>query len=248
MPSDYTKYQKFLESELKKPIEDFNFKSNNVYKGILEHVSVQQGNQYYSFFLKKYSEKIKDIYFIREIVNLNDSIGRPNESKIFNFTQCSPTNMRYLFHACLILEHIFNKNIKNANIIEIGGGYGGLSLFVHKLSSFFEVTINSYTIFDLKEPSKLQEKYCEKMDINTRCCTIENFSELKENSFLISNYALSEFSPEIRQDYVKKIIEPYVSNGFLVWNFIKFYKFIEKDLNVIDEYPRTGKNNKYIYF
>ena len=245
---NYNEYQKFLKKEIKKPIENTNFKSNNIYKVILEHVGIQEGNQYYYLFLKKYSKEINNPDLIKEIINLNDSIGKPNKYNIARFGLCSPTNMRYLLHACLILQHIYNKNIKDANIIEIGGGYGGLSLFIHKLSVSFGININSYTIFDLKEPSKLQEKYFNKLNINTKCYTIENFSELNKNSFLISNYAFSEFSPETREDYVKKIIEPYISHGFLVWNFINFYKFIEKDFNIVDEYPRNENNNKYVYF
>ena len=46
--------------------------------------------------------------------------------------------------------------LNNIDIIEIGG-YGGLCLFIHNIAPLYEININSYTIFDLLEPSLLQK-------------------------------------------------------------------------------------------
>jgi hypothetical protein len=59
----------------------------------------------------------------------------------------------------LILDHIKKNLLNNIDLVEICGGYGGLCLFIFKLSILFNISINSYTIFDLSEPMILQKKY-----------------------------------------------------------------------------------------
>ena len=71
---------------------------------------------------------------------------------------------------------------------------------------------------------------------------------LKEDSFLISNYAFSEIPMSIQNMYSKYVLNPFVSHGFLTWNFIDIYNFIEnKYFKIEEEYPLTGYKNKYIY-
>jgi hypothetical protein len=43
------------------------------------------------------------------------------------------------------------------------------------------------------------------------------------------------------------VLNPYVSHGFLTWNFIQLYKFIDdKDITAEIEVPQTGGNNLYV--
>ena len=52
------------------------FKSNPIYTYVLEHVSQEQGQQYYNLIKKEFNTP--DI-IILEFCNLNDRIGNPNQ-------------------------------------------------------------------------------------------------------------------------------------------------------------------------
>jgi hypothetical protein len=140
--------------------------------------------------------------------------------------------------------------LNNVNIIEIGGGYGGLCFFIEKLAHLFNIKINTYTLFDLLEPSNLQKKYLDKLNIdNINCFQIDSFANLKNDSFLISNYAFSELSMDLQKEYSEKIFNKYTTYGFLAWNGIPVYDFIDnKIITKEQEYPLTGNNNFYVTF
>ncbi len=84
------------------------------------------------------------------------------------------------------------------------------------------------------------------------CVNISEKYNLYENSFLISNYGFSEFDKDIQKSYIDNVINKYVSNGFMVWNNPKIYKFINKDFKVELERPLTSgthsPDNHFIYF
>ena len=86
------------------------------------------------------------------------------------------------------------------------------------------------------------------MSKNMNFYNINNYKNLKKNSFLISNYAYSEIAIELQQEYTEKILNPYISYGFLVWNYIKLYDFIKSKI-ILKEYeePDTSNNNTNYY-
>ena len=140
--------------------------------------------------------------------------------------------------------------LNNIDIIEIGGGYGGLCFFIYNLASLFNITIKSYSIFDLKYPLLLQKKYLENLNINNvNFADLDCIKNIKENSFLISNYAFSEISMDIQKIYTEKLLNPYTSHGFLAWNFINVYNFIDdKFITTENEFPLTSNENKFVRF
>ena len=124
--------------------------------------------------------------------------------------------------------------LNNIDIIEIGGGYGGLCFFIYKLAFMFDITINTYSIFDLEMPLILQKKYLEKNNIvNVNFVNLTNITNLNKNSFLISNYAFSEISMDLQKQYTEQVLNPYTSHGFLTWNFIDVYNFIDDKYDFI---------------
>ena len=139
----------------------------------------------------------------------------------------------YVLKALNILNHIKVLNIDNLNIVEIGGGYGGQAFILLKLAKKINVNIQSYSIFDIKYPSLLQNKYIEytKLADEFKVKSYDNFNldkDVKDNfNFLISNYALSEISTHIQDEYFKKILYN-VKHGFLLWNFLNKEKLNEK--------------------
>lgn len=241
--SNYDNYVNAIVENLNLNENDWYFKSDFRYKHVLEHVDKNVGDRYLNEILIRYNKLfIENKNLLIDLCNQNDKYGKPNKEDFQNFVFCSPTNLRYILHSFLVLEYMKNNNLNNLNIVEIGGGYGGLCFFINNLSKLFNININSYTIFDLIEASKLQEKYLNKLNINnTTCYQLDNFKELNKDSFLISNYAFSEISLNIQKIYVEKILMPFITKGFLCWNHIPLYQFINKKI-YIDKARRVDYN------
>jgi hypothetical protein len=225
-----------------------SFKQDKNYTEVLEHVTHRQGSEYL-----KLIENIFSSENISEFCRLNDSIGNPtkfeyilkNDQKI----SVSPTSLRYMYHAHLCLANLHN--IKECeNIIEIGGGYGGLCLAISHLSFLYDVKIQSYTIIDLDEPQKLQDLYLKNHNLVYPVVFSKAFdygSDINtEKNFLISNYCLSEIEKKDRDNYLK-ILFPKVQHGFLVWNITPLIP-LGKNEKIEKERPNIVHNNYFVYF
>jgi len=249
--SIYSEYQKYIGEFIETDSTTWKFKSNPIYTYVLEHVSHYEGYQYISEIKNRFNDFFeKNKEYLIGLCNKNDNIGSPNKYYFEGFTECSPTNIRYILHSLLILTHMEEMYITETDIVEIGGGYGGLCFFIKNLSRLFGIKINSYTIFDLEEPMLLQKKYLSLQNINNVLFKdLYTFDKVNKNSFLISCYAFSEIDMQIQKDYTEKLLNPYISHGFITWNHIPIYDFIE-DKTIISEreYPLTGNNNYYLRF
>ena len=135
------------------------------------------------------------------------------------------------------------------DIVEIGGGYGGLCLCLHYFAPSFDINIKSYTIIDLTDVLRLQKMY-----LNSNGIQNVNFEDTvtygknidKKNMFFISNYAFTELHRDKQNQYLQDLF-PKVKHGFMCWNMIDYYDFGFKTY-VIDEIPKTGQYNKYVFF
>lgn len=245
----YEKYVKCVEKELEKNINEMTFKSLPDYKYMLEHVSPTQGYQYLQYIINDYSKIYNDNKkYIIDICYLNDKYGVPDKFDFKNFIFTSPTNIRYIYQSFKILNYMKKINTNNIDIIEIGGGYGGLCFFIHNFSKLFNINIASYTIFDLPIITKLQKIYTSSLNINIIVFDITNTFNVSNNSFLISNYAFSEIDINIQKIYKDKLFK-FIDHGFLCWNNIPLYSFInDKKIESEREYPLTGEKNLYVYF
>ena len=154
--------------------------------------------------------------------------------------------------------------IENANIIEIGGGYGGQCVIIKKY-----LNISSYSIVDLNEPLALTKKYLTKLNLNENVNFIDgkNTSNKYLDSYdlVISNYAISECSKLVQEYYIENILSK-SKQGYIIYNQIFEYfenwdlekagynhqKFVEKmksynkDIQIEKETPLTGHNNVLI--
>lgn len=97
-----------------------NFRRNRLYHEILEHVSVEDALLYIDEM--KNAEKLTD----EDIENFkeNDSIGNPVTFDHERFGTISPTTIRYIKNVLDIDYFLDGTSVDN--IVEIGGGYGGL--------------------------------------------------------------------------------------------------------------------------
>ena len=243
--SIYEYYKSSIVENLSLPNNQLNFKSDARYQYVLEHVDAEQGKEYLDLVKKEFSDFYKENK--TNIVNLckqNDTYGKPVKSYFFDFCSCSATNLRYLYQSLLIIKYIKELGLNNVKIIEIGGGYGGLCLFLESLSKHFNVDISSYIIYDLEEAEELQKKY---LDIHGLSLTGQD--DISEGSFLISNYAFSELPEDLRKEYEKQVINKYCDYGFLAWNACPLYEFAQgKTIKSETERPSTSPNNLYVYF
>jgi hypothetical protein len=147
--SSYTSYLQSIQNTIGLNTNSWTFKSECNYMSIVTNVTKFVGDRYLNEILLRFNEVFtKNKSLIIDICNKNDTIGKPIKQAFDNFTNCEPTNLRYILHSFLILDYMKKNNMKDIDIIEIGGGYGGLCYFLNKLSSLFDITIKSYTSLD----------------------------------------------------------------------------------------------------
>lgn len=249
----YSIYSKVVEEQLTLPTSQLTFKSIDDYCYMLEHTSVEQGQKYINLIIKKWGDIfIKNIELFKTLISLNDNIGKPNTFNFSKHITCSPSNLRYIYFAFIALDDMKKKNITETNVIEVGGGYGGLCFYIIKMAGLFDIKVGQYALFDLEHPMKLQDRFLKEVGIeNHVTTTVQDVSMLEENSYFVSSYAFSEIPKKYQEEYTKYVLNPFVTNGFIVWNAIDVYDFIENaDIKSLPENPSTGMfpKNKHVFF
>jgi putative sugar O-methyltransferase len=224
-----------------------NFRSNLIYKSILEHVSYEYGLDYINI-IKKESNLLDNINNFL----INDEIGNPtryfyDELKI----KVAPTTLRYIKVASDI-KKLFKDEIND--IIEIGSGYGGQYLILDQVKK-----INLYTLVDLYDVTKLIEKYleCHLLNSSYETKTINQIIGHKPYDLVISNYAFSELPCETQMKYIQKVLLK-SKNGYLTMNSgmeksgLKKHLSLEEIKNyikgaiILEEQPNTSEGNYII--
>lgn len=242
----YDAYRKVLAEEASKPPAEWTFKSNPAYRQILEHVSPEQGHEYLALAQSSPRWSARMRVLVAETALENDRLGKPVVAPFDSLgISCSPTNMRYLWHAFQILDWLAALELKRVNVVEIGGGYGGLALWLHRLASG---RISHYAILDLHEAGTIQAAYAEFFGLRLTVAD-PSYADaiLPWPPFLISAYAFSELSAEWREWYEQAIVR-HCLHGWLLWNMIPVYPFTSHLYEVADEVPLTGTGNKVVRF
>ena len=201
---DYSSYIDFI-TDISNKNDLTYFKSDPRYTSILEHVSSKEGLEYFLSIIRYTNFTGNEI---SEYCKLNDSLGNPSITD-YKFIKTSPTSLRYIFHTHLILKYLQSLNLPVIDIVEIGGGYGGLCLAIHHFANKFNLKINSYSIIDLPSACNLQKLYLSKVNSSLNIDYIDSntFGESisKTNLFLISNYCFSEITDIYQKMYIKSL-------------------------------------------
>ncbi len=230
----YARYQDYLRSI--RTIDE-PFKRNPAYTYVLEHVSQPLGNEYMARLVSYLS-----VDQIVEFCARNDSIGSPVTVQINGLpVPVSPTSLRYLYHACLIRDHMKDMD----TYVEIGGGYGGLCLAL----DFLEVPIRTYHIIDIDEALPLIQRVIDARPprFSVVLHSASTYGAGIPGPYgLISNYCFSEIDPRHQQGYLNAVF-PNASKGFLTWNHVPLFP-IGKDVTVGPERPLTGPGNLFVTF
>jgi hypothetical protein len=239
---DYSIYVQCIIDNLKMEPLKWSFKSDQNYNWVLEHLSREEGYLYLNYIKNEFSE----FYVVHknkliEFCHTNDFIGKPYKVLFEDFCECSPTNLRYIYHALLALKNTSNKYENSIDIVEIGGGYGGLCYFIHKLAELQNIKIKSYIMFDLPSIINLQKLYLSYLGISINTYLLSDKFILNNDSYFISTYAFTELSSMLRKEYEDKVIS-YCNHGFVVWNFIEHvYNFTKNGiLTIEEERPQTA--------
>jgi putative sugar O-methyltransferase len=177
------------------------------YTPILEHVTYEGGLIYANYIIENYPHMLDKL----EELKKNDNIGNPIKYHYDRFGEINPTTLRYIKFAGDI-EKCFG-NIENLNLVEIGGGYGGL---IRILSTIFN--FKSITLFDLPAPLQLQRKYLKEFGIEVNINTINDEIEIKKDTLVISNYAWCECDIYTRTLYKEKILKKADLNYLVVYD------------------------------
>jgi len=263
----YNSYINYAQNITQHNISTINFKSNNNYNGILEHVSNEQGKEYIDLINETITSVFPEISIedIKGYLILNDKYGDPKKHTFIlsdnSTVRCSPTSLRYVYHSLLILHYYKFRNNK-LDIVEVGCGYGGLFLAINHFAPILNISIGHYYFIDLPEICDLINNYisAHRDMINISYSTHSAFkygSEIdKTDLFLISNYCFTEIEQKHRDKYIE-ILFPKVMHGFIVWQTIfglpiaytsMLYKQIYK---IEEESPQTAtvmQKNHFVYF
>jgi hypothetical protein len=203
------------------------FKTNTHYNAILEHVDEKIGNEYLTYIINEFVDtQIIQIQDVINFANINDTCGSPNMF-FFNLVNfgiknfyCSPTSLRYVYHALVILQYY--KTTGLMKVVEVGCGYGGLFLAINFFSKILGISIQKYYIIDLPEILLLISQYLSKnskyIHIPFELISAETFGKniIDNQLFFISNYCFTEIHGSLRNNYIQ-LLFPKVSRGFITW-------------------------------
>lgn len=228
-----------------------NFRRNDIYNRVLEHVTQQLGQEYLDVIGRN-----KELQFADTDWNgfrQNDLYGNP---RVFPYeinghvADFSPTTLRYV----KVLQDIVTlfETSQINSVAEIGIGYGGEC----RVLTSYLTAIGQYFLFDIPEALGLAKKYLDKFDNKADIRFVNGIDldvdETCEYDLVISNYAFSELNREVQDMYLKKVILK-SGAGYITWNslsrdFMDGYSMDEllkiiPGSSVIAEEPLTAVNN-----
>jgi hypothetical protein len=224
-----------------------DFKQDPRYTNVLEHVGKYESDLYISEMKSK--ELITES--VLSSIKQNDIHGKPTICNYDEYGDVSPSTIRYMKNSLDILDY-FGKDVEYNNILEIGGGYGGLC----KVFSSF-INFKKYYLVDLPEVSQLSKKYLSKFDsISNQISYMdtENIKSIKNLDLVISNYAFSECSEEYQKLYYNKLIKN-SKKFYIIYNNFEnnldvneFIDIASKDFSIhFEDEIRENHTNKILY-
>jgi putative sugar O-methyltransferase len=208
-----------------------NFKKDFRYRHILEGGTKIT----FDYFLNKIkSLPNKNLFFNNlEKFRKNDLYGNPDLYLDDEVGEFSLTTLKYVYNALEIID--FLKGYSPKKIVEIGGGYGGLSIILNELLEF-----DSYILIDLPEACKLVDKYISKYgNLNQKvkslsCFDIDDFDFFNTDLTIAIN-SLSECNLDSQIKYFNDVVSK--SNySYIVRNLFS-QKCFDDHKKTIDSLP-----------
>ena len=256
---NYRSYRECLTEAAAQEPAEWTFKTDIRFQRVLEHVDHYQGVRFLYHVTHEYAGYWPAVLeLLPALVADNDQYGKPYGD---TFTEvgltCSPSNFRYLSQALRLLTHVVEVGMTRAHVVELGGGYGGLALYVDRLAHLFpSVDIDAYTIIDLPEMIVIQERMAHALGVPIHTANGLDEQDVEDAlnasdapRFFFSAYAFSEFDLDTRNWYAEHVASK-CEHGVVIWNFVNgvmgvaekqlggpVYQFIEKPLTVELDQP-----------
>lgn len=250
--SDQDPYLALVKTAVDNQSDFSRFRRCNEYREILEHVSVQSGDQYLRA-LRSFGFSEHQLQKNLSAVENFNRVGGPEKYHYKNLGWIAPSLLRYLKVDAEIVA-LFG-NLDGFNVCEIGGGFGGqlyVSSRMHR--------IGSWTMYDLPQVLELQRKFLESCgNFSLSRVSFKSGIDIEPMSgdLLISNYAFSELTRGIQEKYITWMFENF-SNGYITWNTLSEsslggFKLEEltdsiSKLKVLEEVPLTAPGNQILYW
>ncbi len=247
MDTRYDQYRNWIQHIIDtNSIQSFKNSPNHEYNAIVEHKDSPWGVSFYSLIKSEFGLSDEDIL---SFCSKNDKNGG-GEIRKYDFGICSANSVKYVYHAHLVLKHMKELQLSSVNIVEIGGGYGGLALAILHYAPNFNITVTQYNMIDLKEAILLQELYLKDVlgDISIFKFhdAITYGSEVEgTDNYLVAIYSLGELLTDMQTEYINTLF-PKTSHGFLNWN--EKPRDLPKECVRMPERPLTGNDNHFVYF
>lgn len=223
-----------------------NFKRNEAYRTVLEHVSYEQGREYLEILRSEAPDFVESV----DRFLINDIVGNPIRFFYEGAGLVSPTTLRYLKVASDLRQLFGDLNGFQAG--EIGVGYGGQLLILDQIYEF-----RRYDLYDLPPVLRLTSRYLESHLLNS-CYKTTTLNQCgRDNSYdlVLSNYAFSELPAKLASKYVEKVLSK-ARRGYLTMNSgrgtternrcklsIEDYHNLLPGFEIKEEHPRTAPDN-----
>ena len=220
------------------------FRSCKSYRKILEHVPPRTGEKY----LRQLTKTELPFQTLKKLVP-QINLGGPATYYFHGLGNISPTSIRYA-KVHNDIRNLFG-DLTDFKILEIGCGYGGLALQMMNGES-----LRSFDIADLEVVEQLAEKYVLRINPETEnLLRIARQHKHEEIDLVISNYAFSELTREIQDEYLESYILK-SKRGYMIYNHINPVEFesysaldfckIVPGAEIVEEIPKTDKTNVLI--
>jgi hypothetical protein len=220
------------------------FRSCKSYRKILEHVSPRTGEKY----LRQLDRRGIPYLTLKNLTS-RINVGGPATYSFPGLGKISPTSIRYA-KVHNDLRNIFG-DLNDLEVLEIGCGYGGLALQLLEGES-----LGSFSILDLEIVEELAIKYLS--NTNSKALNFVQRArnqELKSIDLLISNYAFSELTKDLQDEYFNRYIKK-SRMGYMIYNHINPAEFLSYSAHeickkipgseLLAEIPQTDQTNVLI--
>ena len=205
--SDNDGYREICELAAKNDDVRRRFKRNREYRLILEHVTAEQGQSYYSLI----SHSLEITKNLIDICSREE--GGPLTYTIGNLGKVSPTQIRYA-KVLNDLDILFGDLSEN-KIAEIGIGNGGQA--IHLLNYYKKI---EYSGYDLAPILELATSLIQRFNADFDFSMFDGKNPVEQNvDLVISNYAFSELNLTTQEKYLEKLISKSKA-GYMIYNHI----------------------------
>ena len=188
----------------------FRSQSSSAYGRVLEHFSYADGKIH----LEELERRNPELVTSLSRCSANEITGCPELHDYNPHGRLAPSTIRYTRHLGDLLEKF--GPLDNLNLIEIGGGYGGLCKV-----TFDSQRPRTYTLVDLPEALLLAERFLRATlsPENLARVRFVDGTELAEPihcDLVISNCAFSECLPSVQDTYMDNILAHAKSGSLLI--------------------------------